>query len=86
MFPSVVLHTETVEDALIIDRASILYEGSQAYVYTIDNQDVTRRKNITLGLVVEDLVQVTSGLSSDDRIVIQGQTLLTDGVTVRVVD
>lgn len=86
MFPSVVLHTETVEDALIIDRASILYEGSQAYVYTIDNQDVTRRKNITLGLVVEDLVQVTSGLSSDERIVIQGQTLLTDGVTVRVVD
>jgi len=86
MFPSVLLYTEAVEDALIIDRSSILYEGNQPYVYIVDEQDQAQKRTISLGLVVDTYAEVIDGLSAGDQVVIQGQTLLTDGTDVLVVD
>ncbi len=86
MFPSVLLYTEAVEDALIIDRSSILYEGNQPYVYIVDEQDQAQKRTISLGLVVDTYAEVIDGLSAGGQVVIQGQTLLTDGTDVLVVD
>lgn len=86
MFPSVVLYTETVEDAQVVGRSAILYEGSQPYVYVVDDREQAQKRPIKLGLVVDTLGEVVEGLSEGDRVVIQGQTLLTDGALVRIVD
>lgn len=86
MFPSVMIYTDKVEAALLIARESILYEGSQAYVYVVDDQMKIHRKNISLGLVVDEVAQVTEGLENGESVVVQGQTLLTEGATVQIVD
>ena len=86
MFPSVVILTDRLEDVLIIPRSSVLYEGSQGYVYVVDEQNNAVRKNVSLGLVVSDDAQVLSGLTAGERVVVQGQTLLTDGTAVRIVE
>lgn len=86
MFPSVMIYTDRVEAALLIARESILYEGSQAYVYVVDDQMKIHRKNISLGLVVDEVAQVTEGLENGESVVVQGQTLLTEGATVQIVD
>ena len=86
MFPSVVLYTEMVEDALVIGRSSILHDGNQPYVYVVDDRQQVQKRPIELGLVVDTLAEVLEGLSEGDRVVVQGQASLTDGALVRIVD
>lgn len=86
MFPSIRLHTESIENALLINREALLYEGSQAYVFVIGDGNTVHRKDVTIGLTVDNTAQVLEGLSAGDAIIIQGQTLLNEGTVVRVID
>ena len=86
MFPSLILYTYQAEDVVIIDHNSVLYDGDNPYVFTVDENEQVHRKDIELGLIVDDQAQVITGLSAGDQVVTQGQTLLTDGASVRVID
>jgi len=86
MFPSITILTERLEDVVVITRSSVLYEGSQAYVYIVDKTNIAEKKPIKIGLVVDDKAEVLSGLEEGQRVIIQGQTLLTDGTSVRIVE
>ncbi len=86
MFPTVTILTDRLEDVLVIARASVLYDGSQAYVYVVDQENLARKKAIKIGLVVDEMAEVLSGLEEGQRVITQGQTLLTDGTSVRIVE
>ena len=86
MFPSVKLYTESITGALAIERPAIQYEGNQAYVFVIDSRGVARKRAVTIGLEVDDHAQILEGLAEGETLVTQGQSLLTDGSIVRVVD
>ncbi len=86
MFPTVELLTEYLEDVLVVPRSSLLYAGgAQSYVYVVDTNNVAHRRNVEIGMQVSDVVQIISGLEMGERLVIQGQSLLTDGAAVRIV-
>ncbi len=84
MFPSITLNTERLEDVLAVQRAILLYSKGQAYVYVVDDQNIAHRKDVTVGLEVDDMVEIASGLQEQDQVVVQGQSLLTDGALVRI--
>ncbi len=86
MFPTVTILTERLDDALVILRSSVLYEGSKAYVYVVGNDAIAEKKYIELGLVVDDKAEVIAGLAEGQKVITQGQTLLTDGTSVRIVE
>ncbi|MCF7942737.1 MAG: efflux RND transporter periplasmic adaptor subunit [Spirochaetia bacterium] len=86
MFPSVIVYTESREQVHIIPRAGVLYEGDQPYVYTVENGDRAARKDITLGLTVDDYAEVLTGLDPGSEIITLGQTLITDGALIRIDD
>ena len=85
MFPAVELLTDYLENVLVVPRSSLLYAGAQSYVYVVDSSNVAHRRNVEIGMQVSDMVQIVSGLQQGDRLVIQGQSLLTDGAAVRIV-
>ncbi len=84
MFPSVILDTERLEQVVAIPRSALLYSGSQAYAFTVGSDGLAHKKLIEVGLQVGDLVQVTSGLSVGDTLIVQGQSLMTEGTLVRI--
>jgi len=86
MFPTVTILTEKLEDVLVISRSSVLYDGSQAYVYVVGKENLAVKKPIEIGLVVDDKAEVLSGLEEGQLFITQGQTLLTDGTNVRIVE
>ncbi|MGB4406148.1 MAG: efflux RND transporter periplasmic adaptor subunit [Sphaerochaeta sp.] len=86
MFPTVIILTERLEDVLVISRSSVLYDGSQAYVYAVGTGNLAEKKPVKIGLVVDDKAEVVSGLEEGQKIITQGQTLLTDGTSVRIVE
>jgi len=85
MFPSVRIYTGKVENVTVIDRSAILYDGEQAYVF-LYQEGFAVRQSIKLGLVVEQRAEVVEGLSPGDEVIVRGQTLVTDGVSVQMVD
>lgn len=85
MFPSVELLTEYLEGVIAIPRSSLLYAGAQPYVYVVEEGNVAHRRNVEIGMQVSDKVQIVSGLETGNRLVVQGQSLLTDGALVRIV-
>ena len=86
MFPTVTILTERLTDVLVIARSSVLYDGSQAYVYAVDKNNLVKKRPIEIGLVVDEKAQVLSGLEEGQKVITQGQTLLTDGTLVRIVE
>lgn len=86
MFPTVELLTKHLEGVLAISRSALLYAGAQPYVFIVDASGLAQRRNIEIGLQASNLVQVVSGLERGERLVVQGQSLLTDGAAVHIVE
>lgn len=86
MFPTVTILTDKLTDVLVILRSSLLYEGNQAYVYVVNKDNLAVKTYVEIGLVVDDKAEVLSGLQEGEKVIIQGQTLLTDGTPVRIVE
>lgn len=57
---------------LLIDDKAVLTDQDRKYVYAVDKDGKTQRKDIVLGGMVEGLRVVKSGLAPDDKIVVSG--------------
>jgi RND family efflux transporter MFP subunit len=77
-------HIEQPEkaQALLIDRRAIREVGKTNRVFVLTG-DTVQERIVTLGQPAEKLVEVVSGVSAGDRVVIGGSTL-TDGAKVNV--
>ncbi len=83
MFVEVRIAIGQKEDVIVIPRKAILYKQNKTYVFVLDQDKVIQRE-ISLGLLEEDLVEVTSGLNEGEIIVSVGVEGLDDGQRVEV--
>lgn len=67
-------------DKILIPISSVinLSDGSAVYVYSDNTQTVTK-KYIETGDIVKDKIEVVSGLSNGEKLVVDGQFVLHDG-------
>jgi len=90
MFAKVRIITESKENIVKIPASAVINRFGEQYVFTIDRSDaenlVVRRRVIIPGIVIDGMMEVQSGLMPNEEIVIRGQTLLTDGVKVNIVE
>jgi RND family efflux transporter MFP subunit len=84
MFVEVRIAIGTKENVLVIPRKAILYKQNKSYVYVMNRRQVSQRE-VLLGLLEEDLVEVTQGLDEGEVIVIVGVEGLKDGQRVDVI-
>lgn len=75
---------ETRANALAIPSTAVRFDGGAPFVYTVGAGDSARRTPIEIGLNTAGWTEVTSGLSSNERVVMGGADGLTDGASVRV--
>ena len=68
-------------DALVIPREALVEEDDQTSVYVVADGAVSRRA-IQVGIESGNLIEVVGGLSSDEEIVVTGQSSLRDGSKV----
>ena len=84
MFVKVQIAIGMKENVLIIPRKAILYKQNKSYVFVLNRRQVSQRE-VLLGLLEEDHVEVTKGLNEGEVIVIVGVEGLKDGQRVDVV-
>ena len=83
MYCRVKLITESKADVVAIPRSAILTRSGQDTVFVVNGGAVELRP-ITVGITVDDMVEVVSGLVSGNEIVMSGQTLLDSGSKVNL--
>ncbi|MFI5361993.1 MAG: efflux RND transporter periplasmic adaptor subunit [Elusimicrobiota bacterium] len=85
MFASVVLHVEHVDAALTIPRQALQGTADQRFVYVVADGHA-RARPVALGTEEQEFVQVLSGLSPSDSVVVTGGQSLVDGAAVEAVE
>jgi HlyD family secretion protein len=67
---------------LVVPRASVLKDGERRYVYLLDDGRA-RRREVQVGLTGLTDVEIVSGLSEKDRVIMPGSVPLSEGLRVR---
>ena len=86
MFATVGLVTNTRRDVPVIPRGSVINTYGSWIVFTVNEKNIASRRELSLGLENETLIEVLSGLEVGDLVVSAGQNFLSDGDPVRIVD
>jgi len=82
-FVTIDITRETRESALLVPRKAVIRELNQAHVFVADN-DVAVRRDVSLGLEEDDLLEVLAGVESGERVIVAGHGSLKDGSPVKV--
>ena len=84
MYANVSLLVEEVQGTLLVPRAAVTDVNGQETVYVVNDDDTVERRAVTTGLVDDDRVEILSGLTEDQQVVVAGQAGLQDGAKVEI--
>ena len=86
-FATVIFYTDRRENTLSVPTDCVLTgNDNERYLVTVDESGTTAaRVTVETGLVGKTNTEITSGLNEGDRVVVKGQSYLSDGSAVRVV-
>jgi len=76
---------KTNQDALIISSSALTRKKDGIYVYVIE-EGIARQKEVVLGIIQDERVEISEGLSEEEEIVVLGNQELEDGVKVTVLE
>jgi membrane fusion protein (multidrug efflux system) len=84
-FVRIGIERERVADALLLPKSALVLDGKRAEVFTVSN-GLAHRQKVTLGGEQDGLVHVLSGLADNAQVVSLGQSQLSDGDAVVIVN
>ena len=85
MFSTLSLVTNRKENIPVIQRTSVISTYGSWIVFVVDENNIARRRVVTLGLESEDYIEILNGVDLGENVVSAGQNFLTDGDIVRIV-
>jgi len=86
MFSTVTLITNVRRDVPVIPRNALISSYGIWIVFTIDDKNIATRREVSLGIENEELIEVINGIELGDLVVSAGQNFLSDGDPVRIVE
>ena len=90
MFAKVRIITERKNNIVKIPASAAINRFGEQYVFSVDRSDpanlTARRKVIVPGILIDGVMEVQEGLARDEEIVIRGQTLLSDGARINIIE
>ena len=86
MFVEIRLVTAVRRDVVKVQSDAVVRRFDTPYVFVVTDDDTVEQREVTLGISIGNQVEIVEGVEADERVVIQGQSLLDDGAEVRVID
>ena len=83
MFVEVTLIVERRTEVPVVPREAVTERGGTKVVFIVEQQKAFRRE-VTLGLGDDDIVEIRGGVEVGERVVVRGLETLTDGTNVTV--
>jgi RND family efflux transporter MFP subunit len=86
MYARVKLVTDQKKNIITVPYDSLVRRNEDTYVFKRDlSANIVNLIPVKVGIRVDDVIEIQSGLYAGDEIVIKGQTLLNDGSKVNVI-
>ncbi|MDR2808293.1 MAG: efflux RND transporter periplasmic adaptor subunit [Spirochaetaceae bacterium] len=86
MFATINLVIGSHENVPVVPRSAVINTYGNWIVYIVGANNTAERREIKTGFENDDFIEITSGLVPGERVVTAGQTFLTGGDMVRIVD
>lgn len=78
-FVKVFIETEKKDDVLVVPQNALVKEYYDNFVFVVDENNIVQKKKVEIGFVGDDKVEIVSGISTGERVVVEGQFYLKDG-------
>lgn len=85
MFVDVTFQTDKKNGVVVVPSEAILTDGEVQYVFIVEDGTIAKKTVVTTGLAAAGTTEVTGGLTQGQQLVTVGQSYLTDGAAVRIV-
>ncbi|MGM0445648.1 MAG: efflux RND transporter periplasmic adaptor subunit [Bacillota bacterium] len=85
MFVDVSINKESTINAVTVPIDAVINLESSPYVYIVEDNKAVR-KDVEVGIVYGNQVEIVSGITEDDIVITRGQNNITDGQSVEVVE
>lgn len=84
MYAEIRLTTDEKDEVVKVPADTVLRRLGETFVYVVEGDNAVK-KNVVPGITLGGVVEIIEGLEAGEKVVYQGQTLLEEGVKVRVV-
>jgi len=71
--------------AVVIPKKAVRKIGEQNFVF-IAKEDVALQREVVVGTIQDDLIEILSGIASGESVVIRGQAFLKDKENIEVIE
>ena len=78
----VIVEGEKVPTVVAVPQAAIAQDQSGPYLFIVNDKNVAEQRRIKTGVARDGLVAVTEGLKAGERVIVQGQQRVRQGMTV----
>ncbi len=85
LFVKATITTEERDDALLVPKRAIVYDGGNQFIFTV-RDGTAHRLPLQAGFETSDTIEVRAGLAEGDPVIILGQSGLKDESPVKVVN
>lgn len=82
MYGNIELILQVREDALVIPESAVRYRGDQAYVVAVNAETRAEFRDVTVGQRMPGKVEITEGLTTADRVVVEGFQKMSPGTSI----
>ncbi|MDR0877207.1 MAG: efflux RND transporter periplasmic adaptor subunit [Treponema sp.] len=95
MFAKVRIITEQKQNIVKIPSSALIQRFGETYVFVAESAPATagnesgfvaRRRIVTPGILIDNVLEIQDGLKPDEEVIIRGQTLLDDGARINIID
>ena len=76
MFATILMKTQVVSDVLAIPAAAVQTDGNERFVFVEKGSGGFEKRDVTLGVLVDDYYQLLDGIKPGERLVTKGSFLL----------
>jgi len=82
MSAEVEVSIEKKDKAITVPKKAVFEEDGKKYVYIAGSDNIAVKTEITTGILTSTTVEIKSGISKDDIVVIGGLNLISDGTSI----
>jgi len=85
MYAETTLQLQQHDNTLSVPSQAVVQNGTSTYVLVVDAKNKIIRQDVTLGIQAADRIEILTGLSPDQRVILSGQSNYQVGQIVRPV-
>lgn len=84
MFASLKLVVDRKENTVSVPLNAVIEKGGEKFVYIVDDNNIAHKKTVETGIWNDESIEITRGVANGDKVVVTGQSFLSDGSIVNV--